>query len=113
MTEKAVNYTDAMEDRIREASPIDYEKAKVLGLEFGRKARSVVAKANSMKDVVYVAKEKGTSTKVVVTKADILKKIETVLELEVPSLEKATKADLEKVRDRLVEFLGEEDKDDE
>ena len=44
----AVNYTEKMNDRIRSESPLNFEKAEMLGAEFGKKTRSVIAKAISL-----------------------------------------------------------------
>ena len=45
------NYTSKMEAEIRENSPITYDVAVVLAEKFGKKLRSVIAKACSMHDV--------------------------------------------------------------
>ena len=55
---KMINYTKAQESEIRELSPISYDVAEVLAEKFGKKLRSVIAKACSLDGVVYVARER-------------------------------------------------------
>jgi hypothetical protein len=76
----SVNYTAAMEQVIREASPIDYTVAKRLGIELGRKPRSIVAKAISMVGVDYIAAEPTNKNgNAIYRKADTVKAIEKAL----------------------------------
>lgn len=96
-----VNYTEKMNDRIRSESPLNFEKAEMLGAEFGKKTRSVIAKAISL-GVEYQAKPRQTKSGEAIERKDsIVKDIESVLGVSVPSLVKATKADLEVIRTRL------------
>jgi len=97
----SVNYTEKMENIIRENSPLNFEKAEMLGEEFGKKTRSVIAKAISL-GVEYHAKPRQTkSGEPIERKGEIVEEIETILGVTVPSLVKATKADLEVIRTRL------------
>ncbi len=97
----SVNYTEKMENIIRENSPLNFEKAEMLGVEFGKKTRSVIAKAISL-GVDYEAKPRQTKSGEPIERKDsIVKDIESVLGVSVPSLVKATKADLEVIRTRL------------
>jgi hypothetical protein len=76
----SVNYTAAMEAAIREASPIDYTVAKRLGIELGRKPRSIVAKAISMVGVEYnAAPPTNKNGNAIYRKADTVKAIEKAL----------------------------------
>ena len=93
------NYTSKMEAEIRENSPITYDVAVILADKFGKKLRSVIAKACSMQDVEYIAKERRTKTgEPIVSKKMIVSDIEDSLSLSSDSLvglEKATKTSLE------------------
>ena len=44
----SVNYTEAMEQVIRDAAPLNMDKAKELADQLGKSYRSVIAKARSM-----------------------------------------------------------------
>ena len=96
-----VNYTEKMNDRIRSESPLNFEKAEMLGEEFGKKTRSVIAKAISL-GVEYHAKPRTTKSGEQIERKDsIVRDIEEKLGATVPSLVKATKADLEVIRTKL------------
>ena len=100
-----INYTEAQENQIRELSPITYDIAVELGETFGKKLRSVIAKACSMEGVEYVARERvaknGNPT---VSKVQIVDNIAEVLyseslhpslmRLNLHGLEKATKSSI-------------------
>ena len=95
---KMINYTPTQENEIRELSPITYDCAVVLAEKFGKKLRSVIAKACSMDKVVYVARERvaknGTA---IVRKAEMVESIAKSLATseDLSGLEKATKASLD------------------
>ena len=55
---KPTNYTPEQETQLRELSPITYDIAVELAESFGKKLRSVIAKACSMEDVEYFPKER-------------------------------------------------------
>ena len=96
-----VNYTEKMNDRIRSESPLNFEKAEMLGAEFDKKTRSVIAKAISL-GVEYHAKPRMTKSGEQIERKDsIVRDIEEKLGATVPSLVKATKADLEVIRTKL------------
>ena len=91
------NYTSKMEAEMRENSPITYDVAVVLAERFGKKLRSVIAKACSMHDVEYVAKERKTkSGEPIIAKRDLVSQISDSLNgVDLVGLEKATKTSLE------------------
>ena len=93
-----VNYTPKMENEIRELSPITYDIAVVLAEKFGKKLRSVIAKACSLDGVVYVARERvAKNGSVIVRKAEMVESIAKSLatDEDLSGLEKATKASLD------------------
>ena len=95
---KTMNYTKAQEDEMRESSPISYDVAVVLAEKFGKKLRSVIAKACSLDGVVYVARERVTKNgSAVVRKAEMVESIAKSLatDEDLSGLEKATKSSLD------------------
>ena len=95
---KTMNYTKAQESEIRELSPITYPIAEVLAEKFGKKLRSVIAKACSLDGVVYVARERvAKNGSVIVRKAEMVESIAKSLSTDedLSGLEKATKASLD------------------
>ena len=95
---RMINYTKAQESEIRELSPISYDVAVVLAEKFGKKLRSVIAKACSMDKVVYVARERvAKNGSVIVRKAEMVESIAKSLatDEDLSGLEKATKASLD------------------
>ena len=91
------NYTSKMEAEMRENSPITYDVAVVLAERFGKKLRSVIAKACSMNDVEYIAKERRTKKgETIVSKSALVSQISDSLNgVDLVGLEKATKTSLE------------------
>jgi hypothetical protein len=100
MTEvtKAANYTEEMVDAMvadYQSNPTKDTVAK-LSAEFGKTTRSIVAKL--VREGVYVAAPRVTKTGApVVRKAEIVAQIQDALGVELATLEKASKADLEKL----------------
>ena len=102
------NYTPEMEQEIRENSPITYDLAVILAERFGKKLRSVIAKAVSMDGVTYVARPK-----VAKNGSDIVRKAEIVMNIadftnvtsvnDLSGLTKATKTSLLALLDGLTE----------
>ena len=95
---KMINYTKAQENEIRELSPISYDVAVVLAEKFGKKLRSVIAKACSMDKVVYVARERvAKNGSAIVRKAEMVESIAKSLATseDLSGLEKATKSSLD------------------
>ena len=95
---KTMNYTKAQESEIRELSPITYPIAEVLAEKFGKKLRSVIAKACSMDKVVYVARERvAKNGSAIVRKAEMVESIAKSLatDEDLKGLEKATKSSLD------------------
>ena len=117
-----VNYTPEMESKLLENVPFDYERAKELAAEMGKHPKSIVAKVKRMEndealreanpnlpEVFYNAKP-AYQTKQgldVEKKADIVAQISAMLGVACASLEKAGKADLQRVRDALVSIAPE------
>jgi hypothetical protein len=102
MTEvtKAANYTEEMVD----AMVADYqdnptkETVERLSAEFGKTTRSIVAKL--VREGVYVAAPRVTKTGApVVRKADLVIQIQNAIGQELPTLTKASKADLQLLLD--------------
>jgi hypothetical protein len=105
MTEvtKAANYSEEMV----QAMVADYqdnptkETVEKLSAEFGKTTRSIVAKL--VREGVYVAAPRVTKTGApVVRKADIVSQIQDAVGTELPSLEKASKADLQALLDAVM-----------
>ena len=95
---KMINYTKVQENEMRELSPITYDCAVVLAEKFGKKLRSVIAKACSMDKVVYVARERvAKNGSAIVRKAEMVESIAKSLatDEDLSGLEKATKASLD------------------
>jgi len=98
MTEvtRVPNYTDEMVTAMvadYEANPTQETVAK-LSQEFSKTTRSIVAKL--VREGVYKAQQRVTKTGApVVRKAELVAMIQEQLGVEVPTLEKASKADLE------------------
>ncbi len=95
---KMINYTPSQENEMRELSPITYDCAVVLAEKFGKKLRSVIAKACSLDGVVYVARERvAKNGSVIVRKAEMVESIAKSLatDEDLSGLEKATKASLD------------------
>ena len=73
------NYTEAQCEVIRENAPLNFEVATQLGTEFGKKTRSVIAKAISL-GVEYNAKPRATkSGEPIVLKARLLMRLSLIL----------------------------------
>jgi hypothetical protein len=100
MTEatRAPNYTEEMVDAMvadYQDNPTPDTVAK-LSAEFNKSTRSIVAKL--VREGVYVAAPRVTKTGApVVRKAEIVAQIQDALGIELPTLDKASKADLEKL----------------
>ncbi len=95
---KMINYTPSQENEMRELSPITYDCAVVLAEKFGKKLRSVIAKACSLDGVVYVARERvAKNGSVIVRKAEMVESIAKSLatDEDLTGLEKATKSSLD------------------
>jgi hypothetical protein len=94
---KNKNYTKEQENQIRELSPITYDIAVELGKTFGKKLRSVIAKACSMDGVVYVARPRAAKDgNPTISKTQIVENIARFITTDnnLEGLEKATKISL-------------------
>lgn len=108
MTDKTVNYTDEMV----EAMVADYSDSPTtdtvarLASEYDKSTRSIVAKL--VREGVYVAKARVTKTGApVVRKADLVAAIQDRMGgIELPTLEKASKADLTNLLNALPEEIS-------
>ena len=102
-TEKVVNYTDEMVERLvseYEASPTR-DTVNALAAEFKRSERSVIAKLSTLG--IYQTPPRTTKSGTpIVRKVELVNRIEEGTGLDLPSLGKATKADLQ----RLADFFG-------
>ena len=91
-------YTVEQEIRLVEASPINFEQAQQLGIEFGKSAQSVIAKIHSLaamgQEVTYVPKAKPAKKEGGPTKATLANAIRETSQLRLLGLEKAGRAAL-------------------
>jgi hypothetical protein len=97
------NYTDEMTVKMVATYKADPTRATVdaIALSLGKNARSVIAKLS--REGVYIAQPRVTKAgEPVVRKAELLATIEGHFGLELPSLVKASKADLQ----RLIDTIG-------
>ena len=93
--EATKNYTDEMVTRMTTLYVANPNRATVdaLASEFGKSVRSIIAKLS--REGVYIAQERKTkSGEPVVRKADLVSQLESHFESTLPSLVKASKADL-------------------
>jgi hypothetical protein len=93
--EATKNYTDEMVEHMTTAYVANptRETVDVLANEFGKSVRSIIAKLS--REGVYIAQERKTkSGEPVVRKADLVSQLESHFEETLPSLVKASKADL-------------------
>ena len=102
VAERAKNYTDAMVAEMTEvytANP-NRETVDLLANKFGKSVRSIIAKLS--REGVYIAQPKVTkSGEPVVRKAELVAQINVHFGIELPTLVKASKADLQKLVDIL------------
>jgi len=90
------NYTVEQVEQMVSRYTADPTRATVdaLAEEFGKSVRSVIAKLS--REGVYIAQQRQTKAgKPVVRKSDLVAMLETKFEVELPTLVKASKADLE------------------
>ena len=92
------NYTDTMVVQMHDVytkSPTR-ESVEFLANKFGKSTRSVIAKLS--REGIYVPMERKTKDgEPIVRKNELVAQIEEYFSIEVPSLVKATKADLQKL----------------
>ena len=92
------NYTDTMVNQMHDVymkNPTR-ESVEFLANEFGKSTRSVIAKLS--REGIYVPMERKTKDgEPIVRKHELVAQIEEYFSIEVPSLAKATKADLQKL----------------
>ena len=92
----AINYTDEMVAKLREAAPMDYAKAKALAPIIGRSAKSIVSKCKS-EGIEYISQPAPVKKVAPRTKAQTLALIEREVGIELTGLDKAPAAALVKV----------------
>ena len=101
-TMATANYTEAMTEKMvaqYTANP-SRDTVDAIANELGKNARSVIAKLS--REGVYKAQPRVTkSGEPVVRKAELLAQIQTTLGVELPSLVKASKADLQRLIDTI------------
>lgn len=93
---KAVNYTDAMVQSmvLQYTSNPTPATVVILSKEFNKTTRSIVAKL--VREGVYKAQPRVTKTgAVVIRKSEIVSQIQDLLGVNLPTLEKASKLDLD------------------
>ena len=92
------NYSKEMESQLLARSPITYDVASELAESFGKTLRSVIAKACSMQNVTYIARERVSKNgSDICRKADLVSEIARSLDSDedLTGLTKATKSSLE------------------
>ena len=98
------NYTEAMTDKMvakYTANPTR-DTVEALAKELGKNTRSVIAKLS--REGVYQTQPRTTKAgEPIVRKAELLAQIESKLGTEFPSLVKASKADLQRLIDTIVD----------
>ena len=97
------NYTDDMVERMEQVYSAEPTRAtaEALAEEFDKPVRSVIAKLSSMG--IYKAQARMTKTGApVIRKDEIVAQIQEQVGVEVPTLSKATKQDLQKLLAALV-----------
>ena len=96
MAEKAKNYTEEMVAEMHAlytANPTR-ETVEIIAEDFGKSVRSVIAKLS--REGIYVSQPRVTKTgEPVVRKAELVAQIEAHFEIEIPTLVKASKSDLQ------------------
>ena len=97
MADAAVNYTEEMVEQMvadYEDTPT-METVEALAAQFSKPKRSIISKLSNLG--VYVAQKRNTTKQgaPVVRKADLVAAIEGKLETQLPTLAKASKADLQ------------------
>ena len=95
---KAKNYTDEMVETMHELYTADptRETVEQIAEDFGKSVRSVIAKLS--REGIYVSQPRVTKTgEPVVRKAELVAQIEDHFGIEVPSLVKASKSDLQEL----------------
>ena len=99
---RPISYTDEMVASMTEqyvANPTR-ETVEALAQEFGKSVRSIIAKLS--REGVYVAQPNVTKTgEPVVRKAELVAQLEAHFEVAIPTLVKASKADLQKLVDAI------------
>jgi hypothetical protein len=93
---KAVNYTDAMVESmvLQYTGNPTLDTVAVLSKQLNKTTRSIVAKL--VREGVYVAQVRVTKTGApVVRKSELVAQVQELLGVEMPTLEKASKCDLE------------------
>jgi hypothetical protein len=96
------NYTQAMTDKMVETYSANPTKETVaeLAKELGKNTRSVIAKLS--REGVYKAQPRVTkSGEPIVRKAELVDQVQAALGIELPSLVKASKADLQRLIDTI------------
>ena len=83
-----MSYTEKQEAVLREASPVTYEEAKVIGEKIGKSLPSVISKLQSM-ELEYIKKEVPAKKVAKETKAELVAKIEAVVGANLAGLDKA------------------------
>ena len=95
---KAKNYTDEMVAEVHELYTAEPSRETVenIAQKFGKSVRSVIAKLS--REGIYVSQPRVTKTgEPVVRKSELVAQIEDHFGIEVPSLVKASKADLQEL----------------
>ena len=91
------NYTPEMVQKLREAQPIDFDKAQALAKELNKNVRSVIAKVKR-EGFDYISKPAPAKKKAAPTKVDLVHAICKAVDIDsCDGLEKATGVALSKL----------------
>ena len=97
MSTSTINYTPEMVATLEAAQPIDYAKAKELGLQLDRGVRSIIAKCKR-EGFEYVSKPAPAKKKTAPSKMDMVAAICSALDMDTcEGLEKSTGSALNKL----------------
>lgn len=88
MTDKVPNYTDEQVQMLRDAEPVNYDKATELAEALGKNVRSVIAKCKR-EGIEYLAKEAEPKRPRGKTKRELVEAIEAETNATLTGLEKA------------------------
>jgi hypothetical protein len=87
------NYTDEQVKLLEDASPFDWEGAKVIGLTMGKSPQSIVAKVKNL-GLPYTPKPAPRKKAVQTTKTELTAVIQHMIDRDMTGLEKSTRGAL-------------------
>jgi hypothetical protein len=84
------NYSKEQEDFLTNASPFDWDQAKIIGLAMDKSPQSIVAKVGNM-GLEYTKKPVAVKKAAQTTKAELCAKVQKMLDRDMDGLEKASR----------------------